>query len=802
MNHNPYSKYHTDNNRVDRNKLVFDSTTIAETQEQSDHTIIKSRLGDHEPKPGYCLRFDSSNPDAYIQTKIPSSQRENYNVIIKSNGFYSMYVDSSSEYIAIRQIAAPVDSEYCEISYIAFKNRTTGKLDYLFECEEGMGVLLYDAITGQTATLCSSAGEGIIASLSSLRVTSKRKQWIKEDDNLDTCCITKSVALPFAKKDIVTKLPFSVCFDFEILDADKINFYYDNGGTTAISMYLWNGANSSTGGFNVMVVPSLARFTIPFYNQVITNEDGSTTTNGYVYYYIYYSAFPKYKGQTGAVVRRNFLNDGRHKLVLIFDGDITENGVYGIRKAFLDGESAVVKMSTDQQDIQYQTTTTPHHTKEFSTGAGTLNFNLTNYTKFKTNIEGDEGFLPWVKRYNTKVFNFDISAEDAPYSVDDWFSDRDVPQELLLVDSKTNTDNSIKQCCLSLRHNTDEQMDRLVPTSQITYLTDETINKNNVGNSSQRFYDDYRGNTTFMPNAYYGTWLNNVGSSDSLGWIMNSNMGADFEWVDINGNPQVGWTGAINADGLQIGGRGIPYVDGTNEDEGTGLPQVHGFVSVVDKETGVVEPIYLSNNTVNTNRPIMCCENRDLSQDADCPEEIKFAINYSQYQHPSTNWVNLLYPWTGFSNFHKDIESLGIDVSNTYLYYKYRYSVWLKKLPHPQEGISEYNRGGVLIGIRTGVEKIIKFSEIPTTWTKFEGTFTVYPLNHTYTWQHYPAVCAFIHGGSNKALRISNDPLAAIANPRIELVSLHHCKETPDGWVVGDRIPLQTKKYYPRKVIS
>ena len=792
--------------RVDRDKLVFDSN-ISNSLAVLDlnPTTIQSRIGNpnQKPKPGYCLRFDSSNPDAYIQTKIPSSIRENYNVIIKSNGFYSMYVDSSSAYIAIRQITPPTDSEYCEISYIAFKNRETGKLDYLFECEEGSGTLLYDAITGQTASLCSSAGEGIIASLSSLRVTSKRKQWIKEDDNLDTCCITKSVALPFVKKDIVTKLPFSVCFDFEILDADKINFYYDNGGNQSVNMYLWNGANTSTGGFNVMVVPYLTRFTIPFYNQVITNEDGTTTTNGYVYYYIHYGAFPKYNGQSVAAARKNFLNDRRHKVVFIFDGDITENGVYSVRKAFLDGEQAIVKMSTDQQDIQYQATSTPHHTKEFATGTGTMNLSSTSYSKFKTNIEGDEGFFAWIKHYNTKVFNFDISAEDSPYTLGDWFSDRDVPQELLLVDSTTNTDNSIKQCNLSLRHNTDEQMDRLSSASQATYITDETINKNNVGNSSQRFYDDYRGNTTFMPNAYYGTWLNNVGSSDSLGWIMNSNMGADFEWVDINGNPQVGWTGAINADGLQIGGRGIPYVDGTNENEGTGLPQVHGFVSVVDKETGIVEPIYLSNNSAaNTNCPIMCCENRDLSQDADCPEEIKFAINYSQYQHPSANWANLFDSWVGFSNFYKDIATLGIDETNTYLAYKYRYSVWLKKLPHPQEGINEYNKGGVLIGIRNGTEKIIKFSEIPTTWTKFEGTFTVYSLNHTYTWQRYPAVCAFIHGGSDKTLRISNDPLAAIANPRIELVSLHHYKETPDGWVVGDRIPLPTKKYYPRKVIS
>lgn len=517
MSHSPYNKYNSDHVRVDRDKLVFDSNISNSLLAASDldHTTIQSRIGDpnHTLKPGYCLQFNASNPDAYIQTKIPSSQRENYNVIIKSNGFYSMYVDSSSEYIAIRQITPPVNTEYCEISYIAFKNRTTGKLDYLFECEEGSGTLLYDAITGQTATLCSSAGESVIASLSELRTTSRQKQWVKDERNLETCCVTKDLNLPFSKKNIITKLPFSICFDFEVDNAEEINYYLDSGGGN-IYTCLWYNYSSESGGVKISLSPYLSRFIIQFYNPPITLEDG-TTSDGYVYYYIHYNQFPRYKAITSpANARRQFLKDGRHKLVLIFDGEINDAGVYSIRKAFLDGEQAYSKSSVDQQDLEYQLSKR-HHTTEFALGDQTIYLNSTQYSPYVPKDKTKNKFFSNIRRYDTKIFNYDISLEGVPYSVNDWFNGRDIPQELLLVDTSTNTDNNIKQCNLSLKHNIDEQMDRMDTAVKYSYLTDETINKNNVGNTTQRFYEDYRGNLTCFPNEQYGTWMNNVGYTET-----------------------------------------------------------------------------------------------------------------------------------------------------------------------------------------------------------------------------------------------------------------------------------------------
>ena len=508
--------------RVDRDKLVFDSDISNSSLATSDldSTTIQSRIGDpnHTLKPGYCLQFNASNPDAYIQTKIPSSQRENYNVIIKSNGFYSMYVDSSSEYIAIRQITPPVDTEYCIVSYILFKNRETGSIDHLFECEEGMGVLLYDAVTGETATLCSGAGEGIIASLSELRIASRQKQWVKDERNLETCCITKDLNLPFSKNNIITKLPFSICLDFEVDNAEEINDYLDSGGGNVYSQLWYFSYASTSGGFNVLLNPYNSRFVIQFYNPRITLEDG-TTSDSYVYYYIPYKWFPRYKDITShANARRQFLKDGRHKLVLIFDGEINDVGVYSIRKAFLDGEQACGKSSVDQQDLEYQLSN-PHHTTEFSLGNQTIYLNSTMYSLYVPTDENKKRFFNNIRRYDTKIFNYDISLEGTPYSVNDWFSGRDIPQELLLVDTSTNTDNSIKQCNLSLKHNIDEQMDRMDTTVKYSYLTDETINKNNVGNTTQRFYEDYKGNLTCFPNEQYGTWMNNVGYTETEGGI-------------------------------------------------------------------------------------------------------------------------------------------------------------------------------------------------------------------------------------------------------------------------------------------
>lgn len=175
-------------NRINRNHLLFDSNMVEKGSlneavvSPSDGKLL-NRIGldtESDPLPKYCLYFTRANPQCSIQTTIPSSQRDNYNIVIKGQGLIDLLVvDSSAEYIAIRPKYTPPTLLNFTLSYIAFKNITTGKIEHLFECEESSGLILYDAITGDTATLEN------VASLSTLRTRSNKKEYFKDYDNLE-----------------------------------------------------------------------------------------------------------------------------------------------------------------------------------------------------------------------------------------------------------------------------------------------------------------------------------------------------------------------------------------------------------------------------------------------------------------------------------------------------------------------------------------------------------------------------------------------------------------------------------------
>lgn len=177
-------------NRINRSHLLFDSNmvekgSLTETVVNPNNGKLLNRIGldaESNPLPKYCLYFDKSNPQCSIQTTIPSSQRDNYNIVIKGEGLIDLLVvDSSGENIAIRPRYTMNSSSsfYFILSYIAFRNITTGKVEHLFECEESSGLILYDAVTGETATLEN------VASVSALRTISNRKEYFKDYDNLD-----------------------------------------------------------------------------------------------------------------------------------------------------------------------------------------------------------------------------------------------------------------------------------------------------------------------------------------------------------------------------------------------------------------------------------------------------------------------------------------------------------------------------------------------------------------------------------------------------------------------------------------
>lgn len=132
---------------------------------------------------GFGILFSKANPYAYIQTQIPSTQAKQYDITIKTSVGDILYIDTNYTNIIIRPKIdlrstgnALTNTFQCFVSYIAFKNKTTGKIDHLFECEERNGNILYDAVTGEIATL-----EGV-TTLSSLRSTSLNKEWIRDEE--------------------------------------------------------------------------------------------------------------------------------------------------------------------------------------------------------------------------------------------------------------------------------------------------------------------------------------------------------------------------------------------------------------------------------------------------------------------------------------------------------------------------------------------------------------------------------------------------------------------------------------------
>lgn len=171
------------------NRVINRNDYIAE-YEIKDIDLNVSKFGEVEskngggtkpPVPGYCIRFDKNNPNAYIETYILSSERDNYRIIIKGEGTKEfLYADTSEKFINIRSYKTLADSDYFNVSYIAFLNLSTGNVDHLFECEESDGLLLYDA----RSTKGDYAFIRNVASISSLRTSALTKEYITDPKNL------------------------------------------------------------------------------------------------------------------------------------------------------------------------------------------------------------------------------------------------------------------------------------------------------------------------------------------------------------------------------------------------------------------------------------------------------------------------------------------------------------------------------------------------------------------------------------------------------------------------------------------
>ena len=397
---------------INRKEILADSNTsaigslntaISNPVQKDDGAYLLSRVGnagntDRKPAPGYCLHFDSVNVIAsapvFIQTNIPSVERSNYNIVIKGEGTIGLLqVDTSDTNIRIVPKQAITDSAYFDLSYIAFRNITTGKIDHLFECEESSGTLLYDAVTGDTATITSSSGS--IVSLTTLRGVTSYKEWIiDEDENLKNSIKCNST---YGQISTLKSVPaeVSLCITIKITQEE----YAAIGAINILGMI--NG----TSYFCLSKRPEnywMPGFTWAYKNANLAEESGFEVKLGY------------YSGVMSAIL------DGKpHKLVCCI-GDRTKEALpvlsdYSDKglKFFLDG--VAVNDGIGGRNKQFLNVPTEFNaTNTFGIGTSTT------YT-----LNGGCTIS------NVKYFNFDISAAGAGYTLDDYQNGVDVPSELL-----------------------------------------------------------------------------------------------------------------------------------------------------------------------------------------------------------------------------------------------------------------------------------------------------------------------------------------------------------------------------------
>ncbi len=475
--------------RINRNQLIADSnldvsgSVLTESQNPNniivgfDADFLESRVGDggdvyastrSNPIIGWCLRFDKNNQSAYIQTTIPSTEYSNYDIIIKGEGTVDiLYPDHSDTNIAIKQKYSITDTTYFYLSYIAFRNKTTKKIEHLFECEESTGTVLYDAVTGNTATLES------VASINSMRVNCPSKEWIKDEDinlvnridfppDCGGCCYTSTACLSgISTRSYCMTLEFPEDYDatqtWTQLIGDNIyqnNAYWGNcisiDQTGKLYVRYGNGTRDGLGfGGN------------PYVNQIF--GEGDTT------------------GDNKSIIRK-----GKYKCV--FSVVILEPGSWSKVYVYVNGE------------LKHTFSTNAIHTGNVAwasgctlsmfTGGNTRNF-LYGYPRDLTN--GNTSYSTLVCGcYNVHVFSFEVNNSTSSYTIQDYQNDV-IPEYDMegLVFSSGNIEISKY---------------RNKPNGSNTIWGDRSINNNTM---------KVLGLYPYSKSKCYGTWLNNVGYTKS-----------------------------------------------------------------------------------------------------------------------------------------------------------------------------------------------------------------------------------------------------------------------------------------------
>lgn len=444
--------------------------------------IFRRRYGHstaiYDPIRGACICFDSNNPNAYISTQIASALYDEYNIIIKGEGTVEiLYADHSGSYITIKQRRTLVSGENFYLSYIAFQNKETKEIEHLFECEEISGTTLYDAITGDTATLSS------VASISAMRVYSMSKEYIKDPNVNLIDTFTQNDIHPNAMHT-TGKTPLkgygtrSYCLTWyvpEDYDTTKNNwtgwkfigdlFFEQNA-------YWGHDFNVSpdgrfTSSWGIGLRAAVAYSNVPYVNQLF--GEGSRVVG------------------TRSIVRK-----GLYKCVMIVNvGDaaadtkcrIYINGAlkYTYSKPTSDITNSTVKWSdTSNCTLAISTSGNFRNLPAAGTG-GDSQVKAGDWSKFSL-MPGSIS--------NVQVFSSDISAEGSPYTVDDYFNGV-IPEPLtenLVYSSGNLTISKFNQKTLNAG--------KLFP------WLDRSGNENNMYLISFAGQSDSK---------CYGTWLNSAG---------------------------------------------------------------------------------------------------------------------------------------------------------------------------------------------------------------------------------------------------------------------------------------------------
>lgn len=744
--------------RIKRSHLLTDTNlaiagsvteTLPATITIDENNYLNSRIGNSGrlPTAGCCLRFDANNPSIYIETIIPSSTVNNFDIIIKGEGTKELLkVDTSTDFIRFVLTKTPASNEYFDLSYIVFIGKTSQKIEHLFECEERVAIfVLYDACDqyGGFASLKS------VSSISSLRIASPAKEFISQYD--PNSCLKNSltvgphcfVRVPTWTKLTEINLPVSFCITYDVESWEGIG-NGDNQGIAFFDSYTYNWADNFPSGilfqyYSNTTYGGILEFTVAVANTV-------PEIQRYQFHY------------------RQPLPTGKHTLVVTLNNTLT-SGRPSNPKLYIDGvDTPIITTSTGLTETSLN----------ISSGLELAIGSWYNYisgigTYFK-------GPLIPVTLSRPCILNFDMSDTNAAYTVSDYINEVTPPLDNCLIYLDNVGFNS--------------WLDKSVQAHTISYY-DAGVEVENRQ----------------LPNKNYGMWVNAVGGGNcGLYSSFSETLGCDYQYTDINGDPHTGWDGGVvnytNAGTtyqVTMGGRGTPS-DGTSQPAGLTDTLI---ASYLNPYSGLRPGCYLSGGlptVAASSRPVMCCENRDLSLDADKPDCIKYAINYSQFQHPGTNWYNFKLDTSGATYFgyriYNFLKSYDYPV-NVNGYLRYRASFWFRR----NSGFTLINnpspRTCVGIGLTSASGGYWLLSNYPyDTWVYVTKEFYK-PTRVGYYWQLTPSICAW-YTDNNPLHWTTNEPIAALANPKIDLIGAYDPNDHTKLWDIPEEAYIGLT---PRRVL-